>query len=59
VNDHKQAIAFSLVIVGLVFTAVGCWFHLAELASSAVMVTGGGVGLLKGSEDTKPADPKL
>jgi hypothetical protein len=56
-NDHKQAIAFSLVIVGLIFTAVGCWFKLAELSTCAVGVVGGGVGMLKGSSDA--SDPKL
>jgi len=49
-NDHKQAIAFSLVIVGLAFTAFGCWFHLAELSTCAVGVTGAGCGMLKGAD---------
>jgi hypothetical protein len=68
VSDHKQAIAFSLVIVGLLFTLVGCWYHLAELSTCAVGVVGGGVGMLKGSDSNSvkgdgsitvtPPDPK-
>lgn len=49
-NDHKQAIAFSLVVVGLIFTFLGGWFHFAELSTCAVGVTGAGCGMLKGAD---------
>jgi len=50
VNDHKQLIAFSLVVVGLIFTFVAGWYHFSELSTCAVGVTGAGCGMLKGSD---------
>ena len=48
-NQQTQHIALLLVVLGLIFTAVGCYFHWPELTTVASGVTGGGLGLLKGS----------
>ena len=59
-KDHKQLVAFALVIIGLLATGIGCWRHFAELTTAAVGVAGGGLGMLKGSDSkdsgTSPKD---
>lgn len=49
-DDHRDKAAFALVIIGLLFVAFGCWYHLAELTTAAVGVTGVGSGMLKSSD---------
>ena len=50
-SDHKQYLAFALVIVGLCATALGGWKGLEALTTASVGVVGAGLGLLKGSSD--------